>query len=78
MEGRCVFGVVHSGVAEVVEVAADAVKTCIFGVVQGDVAETVKVAFENSQLLIPTKKSTLSLQEVSMVGFHFALSAWLT
>ena len=29
MEGRCVFGVVHSGVAEVVEVAADEGKMCL-------------------------------------------------
>ena len=38
--------------------------------VQGDVAETIKVAFENGQLLKPTKKSTLSLQEVSMFMQH--------
>ncbi|KAK7093638.1 hypothetical protein V1264_007347 [Littorina saxatilis] len=31
---------------------------------QGDVAETIKVAFEKSKLLMPAKKSTLSLQEV--------------
>lgn len=31
---------------------------------QGDVAETIRVAFEKSQLVMPTKKSTLSLPEV--------------
>lgn len=31
---------------------------------QGDVAETIRVAFEKSQLLMPMKKSTLSLPEV--------------
>ncbi|KAL8569648.1 hypothetical protein ACOMHN_005765 [Nucella lapillus] len=30
---------------------------------QGDVAETVRVAFDNSRLLMPSKKSALSLQE---------------
>ncbi|XP_076451969.1 DNA ligase 3-like [Babylonia areolata] len=31
---------------------------------QGDVAETVRVSFESSKLLMPAKKSALSLQEV--------------
>ena len=43
--------------------------------VQGDVAETVKVAFENSHLLKPTKKSTLSLQEVSMACCRLVYAA---
>ena len=38
MKGRCVFRVVHSGVAEVVEVAADEGKMCLFGVVHGGVS----------------------------------------
>jgi hypothetical protein len=33
---------------------------------QGDVAETVRVFFERSQHLHPAKKSTLSLQDVSV------------
>jgi hypothetical protein len=33
---------------------------------QGDVAETVKVFFEKSQHVQPTKKSALSLQDVSV------------
>jgi DNA ligase-3 len=33
---------------------------------QGDVAETVRAFFEKSQHLQPAKKSTLSLQDVSV------------
>jgi DNA ligase-3 len=34
---------------------------------QGDVAETVRVFFEKSRHLQPTKKSALSLQDVSVL-----------
>jgi hypothetical protein len=43
---------------------------------QGDVAETVRVFFERSQHLHPAKKSTLSLQDVSV--HNAKLKSWVS